>query len=104
MLKVKIFASAGISVFGFGIFLFMILGFLQPFSCCYRTVRYSTLKVIFNVVISPCGQVTFLHYLATDILSSLSKPLKDVRYCFCYYVNSTAWLHDTPNACEDSTQ
>ncbi len=55
MLKVELFSSASLSIFGLLVFLSVVVGLLQPFSCCYRSVRYSTLRGLFNVAVSPCG-------------------------------------------------
>ncbi len=42
-----------------------------------------------------------------DVLTSIVKPLVDIRYCICYFLVTTAWLHDSnQNKCEtkqDST-
>ena len=94
MLKLDLFAGTNISLFGFFLFLLMIVILINPFMCCYRSIRFEIIRTLFHILIAPFGMVKFRHFFLADILTSLVKPIVDIRYCFCYFVATRSWLND----------
>lgn len=41
----------------------------------------------------------FRHFFLADILTSLVKPIVDVRYCICYFLVTKSWLNDEDQGC-----
>ena len=104
MFKLDLFAGFTISIFSFILFIFILLSFINPFKCCYRSIRFSIWKTLGHAAIAPFGLVRFRHFFLADVLTSLVKPLTDIRYCFCYFIGTLAWLHDDINQCQPTSQ
>ena len=101
MYKLDLFAGLQLSIFGLLLFLGFFLGLISPVSCCYKNARYAMLKTLGHGIIAPFGLVRFRHFFLADVLTSLVKPLVDVRYCFCFFIFTKAWLEDDPSICTD---
>lgn len=65
-------------------------------------MRYEVLRTFFHVILAPCGKFQFRHYFMADILTSIVKPITDIRYSFCYFITTTSWLRDTDEECSAS--
>jgi hypothetical protein len=72
--------------------LFFIL-FIHPLKW-QRTARYTILKVLWNIIISPFGKVEFRHFYLADVICSLAKPLGDLYKAGCFiYID--IWIAKT---------
>lgn len=102
MLKLDLFAGSNMSLFSFFLFILLLILWVNPFRCCYRSIRFELLRTLAHIVIAPFGKVEFRHFFMADILTSLVKPLVDIRYCFCYFILTSCWLRDADNGCFSS--
>lgn len=64
---------------------------IQPFKAFYKRGRLSLLSTLWNIVISPFGQVKFKHFFLADVLTSMAQPLRDLGYVGCFFFQG-GWL------------
>jgi hypothetical protein len=64
----------------------------------FRQARFKLLKTLFNILISPFGEVKFKDFFLADVLTSLSIPLGDIQVFSCYFISS-AWVDADKNEC-----
>lgn len=71
---------------------------LAPFRALHRRSRFLLFKTIYNVIISPFGDIHFLTLYVGDILCSLVKTIFDIEYTICYFATGD-WLRDDSKKC-----
>eukprot|EP01083_Nonionella_stella_P273846 929220_1 len=86
------------------LFIFFILNFIPLPNRKYNSTRFCFFNVLMNIVLAPFGRIRFRDFFLADILTSLSKVLKDLAYCFCMYVSSV-WIRTTSddNVCSSNS-
>ncbi|KAL0236904.1 hypothetical protein PCE1_000301 [Barthelona sp. PCE] len=77
-------------------FILFFIVLLLPFRFFHRSTRMWILLVILQCMGSPFTTVAFKHNFIADVLTSLSKPLIDLRYSICFV--STGMYNDIDNA------
>lgn len=85
--------------FMYGLALFMLVYFLQPFlKCGYRKTRYQLWYSSWNSAIAPIGRCRFRDFFYCDSISSLSKPLEDMSYMLYFIATDEYRTKYYPNA------
>ncbi|KAJ6689750.1 hypothetical protein OIU85_006098 [Salix viminalis] len=65
-----------------------------PFNFCYRSSRYSFLRVIKNIILSPLYKVVMLDFFMADQLCSQVPMLRNLEYVACYYLTGSYKTQD----------
>jgi hypothetical protein len=68
---------------------FTILMF-NPFRYLFKTELMMMKHTLYNIVISPFGQVRFKHFFLADIFTSMVQVLRDIGFIGCFLM-SGAW-------------
>lgn len=85
IIKMEIVFEKTVAAFSLAVLLFFVLICIQPFKIFYRRGRLSLLITLWNILISPFGQVKFRHFFLADILTSMTQPLRDLGYIGCFF-------------------
>ncbi|KAJ6322161.1 hypothetical protein OIU77_012104 [Salix suchowensis] len=65
-----------------------------PVNFCYRSSRYSFLRVIKNIILSPLYKVVMLDFFMADQLCSQVPMLRNLEYVACYYLTGSYKTQD----------
>ncbi|KAJ0966511.1 hypothetical protein J5N97_023428 [Dioscorea zingiberensis] len=77
-----------------GILLLLFIGMLIcPFNICYRSTRYSFLRVMRNIACSPLYTVLMVDFFMADQLTSQIPLLRHMEFTTCYFVAGTFKTH-----------
>ena len=79
-------------------FIIMLFIFMNPFHIFYRSARLEVLQTIFHVAITPFGKVRFKHFIFAAMLISILKPLQDIYFIGCFFINGF-WLTSSIPKC-----
>ena len=71
---------------------------VMPFDILYRSARWELLKTLWNILISPFGQVKFRHFFMADILTSITIPVADICTSVCFFFDGH-FLDNTESDC-----
>jgi hypothetical protein len=88
-----------VAAFSLGVLIFFIIFCIQPFKFFYRRARLSLVITLWQIVISPFGQVKFRHFFLADILTSMTQPLRDLGYISCFFFQGS-WLDQSDPSVE----
>lgn len=99
IIKLEFLFDKAIAAFTLGVLLLFIIICVQPFHFLFRRGRLSLLLTVWNILISPFGQVRFRHFFLADIITSFTIPLKDLGFMGCFFFQG-GWLDSTPPSLE----
>jgi len=72
---------------------------ILPMHLVHLSARYTLLKVLAKLLITPFGNIRFREFFVADVLTSMVIPITDTAYMLCYYF-SNSWNGDD-NKCHD---
>jgi hypothetical protein len=83
--KLELVFEKTLAAFTLLVLLSIVLLCVQPFKVFYKKGRISLLSTLWNILISPFGQVKFKHFFLADVLTSMAQPLRDLGYMGCFF-------------------
>jgi len=75
---------------------------LCPLNIIYRSTRFTFLRVLRNIVLSPFYKVVMVDFFMADQLTSQVPLLRQLEYVTCYYVSGSYKGNSNSHSCTDN--
>lgn len=86
---------------------FLLLAFIAvllcPMNIIYRSTRFTFLRVLRNIILSPLYKVVMVDFFMADQLTSQVQLLRQLEYVTCYYVTGS-FRTENSDICKDNKQ
>jgi hypothetical protein len=77
------------------VIVYLLLCFLPFFKCFYKQARLQLGYTLFNIAISPFGNIEFREFFMAEILTSMGQIILDIGLIYVYFKEDN-WVKGNP--------